>query len=81
MANVWCTAVVAPDLIGWADTSAGGMTHCIWKKQPETDEEVERAIMVIEVSEVGCHREAGTNPQIIRRTSRNIATTRSRFCE
>jgi hypothetical protein len=61
--------VVAPELIGWADTSAGGTTRCIWKKQPQTEEEIDRAIMVIEVSEVGCHRYAGTNPQIIRRLS------------
>jgi hypothetical protein len=61
---------VAPDLIGWADTSAGGYEHCIWKKQPETDDEVERAIMVIEVSEVGCHRYAGSDPRITRRISR-----------
>jgi hypothetical protein len=59
--------LVAPDLIGWAD---GSSSHCFWKKQPETDDEIDRAIKVIETSCVGCHRYAGTDPDILKRISR-----------
>jgi hypothetical protein len=55
---------VAPDLIGWVD---GDHSHCIWKKQPETEQEIEQAIAVTEASEVGCHRYAGDDPKILRR--------------
>jgi hypothetical protein len=56
--------VVAPDLIGWVD---GDTSHCIWKKQPETAEDLEQAIAVFAVAEVGCHRYAGDDPDIIKR--------------
>ncbi len=52
---------VAPDLIGWTDLEMG---HCIWKKQPETPEELEQAFSVFDASCVGCHRYAGTDPAI-----------------
>jgi hypothetical protein len=55
---------VAPDLIGWVDAER---PHCIWKKQPQTADETEQAIGVIAVSEVGCHRYAGDDPDIIKR--------------
>jgi len=59
---------VAPDLIGWVD---GDTSHCIWKRQPETAEEIEQAIGVIAVSEVGCHRYAGDDLEIIKRIGRD----------
>jgi hypothetical protein len=56
--------VVAPDLIGWAKTDEH---HCIWKKQPETPEELEQAFAAFDASEVGCYRYAGTDPVVIAR--------------
>jgi hypothetical protein len=45
------------------------MEHCIWKKQPETPAEVERAIAVLEGQELMCHRYAGRDPEILKRLS------------
>src|SRR5579864_552238 len=59
--------VVAPDLVGWADETGKKLPHCVWKKQPETPAELERAIRVLEVQELGCHRYAGTDPAILDR--------------
>ncbi len=60
--------VIAPDLVGWAKDEK----HCCWKKQPETAEELERAIEVIKVSEVGCHRYAGTDPAVMTQIGREF---------
>src|SRR5438309_3239760 len=56
--------VVAPDLVGWTDEK---FPHCFWKKQPGTPAEIERAIKVLEVQELECHRYAGTDPAILDR--------------
>jgi len=56
---------VAPELIGCAENV--DRTHCIWKRQPQTDQEIEDALGVISVSEVGCHRYAGDDQRIIDR--------------
>ena len=56
--------VVAPDLVGWTDEKT---QHCFWKKQPETPEELERAIAVLEAQELECHRYAGSDPAILNR--------------
>jgi len=55
---------VAPDLIGWADPEFG---HCIWKKQPATQAELERAFTAFDACCVGCYRYAGSDPSIMRR--------------
>jgi hypothetical protein len=60
--------VVAPDLVGWADEK---LPHCIWRKQPQTRDEYERAVKVLEGQELDCHRYAGNDPAILRRLSRN----------
>jgi hypothetical protein len=52
---------VAPDLVGRADDTYG---LCFWKKQPETPEELEQAIAVLNGQELGCHRYAGHDPKI-----------------
>jgi hypothetical protein len=57
---------VAPDLMGWADDK---MSHCIWKKQPETPAELDQAIAVLEAQELGCHHYAGDDPAILKRIS------------
>jgi len=56
--------VVAPDLVGWTDEE---LSHCFWKKQPETPSELERAIAVLEAQELDCHRYAGSDPAILNR--------------
>lgn len=56
---------VAPDLIGWATNVEN--QHCIWKKQPETPEELEQALAAFDASEIGCYRYAGGDPQIMSR--------------
>jgi hypothetical protein len=58
--------VVAPDVVGWATPIED---HCIWTKQPATPEELDQAIAVFAVQELGCHRYAGTNPAILSRIS------------
>jgi len=61
--------VVAPDLVGWTDDK---MSHCIWKKQPTTPKEVERAIAVLETQDLDCHRYGGTDPAILARLPSRI---------
>ena len=56
---------VAPDLIGWAEGTE--YEHCIWKKQPETPQEMEQALAAFEASEVGCYRYAGCDPTVMKR--------------
>ena len=55
---------VAPDLVGWTNE-----THrqCYWIKQPQTSDELDRAIKLIHSQELGCHRYSGTEPDILRR--------------
>jgi hypothetical protein len=36
-------------------------------KQPETPEELTRAVAVLETQELGCHRYAGSDPEILKR--------------
>jgi hypothetical protein len=56
---------MAPDLMAHDDV--GGFSHCYFKKQPETPEEVERAVMACVVSCVRAVRYAGENPKILKR--------------
>jgi DNA-directed RNA polymerase subunit RPC12/RpoP len=55
---------VAPDLVGWTNE-----THpqCYWIKQPQTSDELDRAIKIIHSQELGCHRYSGTDQAILRR--------------
>lgn len=55
---------VAPDLIGWADPNKD---QCIWKKQPETEAEMEQAFAAFDASCVGCYRYAGCDPVVMER--------------
>jgi hypothetical protein len=57
--------VVAPTLIGWVDEEK---SHCYWKKQPETPQELEQAIGVLDAQELDCHRYAGSDPRILDRS-------------
>src|SRR5215467_2040705 len=56
--------VISPDLVGWA---AHEKYHCIWKKQPANEEELEAAIRVLESQDLKCHRYAGSDPAILDR--------------
>lgn len=53
---------VAPDLVGQAEDGS-----CIWKKQPQTPEEVDRAINVLNASCRDAHRYAGTDAAVMSR--------------
>ena len=55
----------APDLMAHDDE--GDNPHCYFKRQPETPEEVERAVMACHVSCVRAVRYAGKNPKILKR--------------
>lgn len=53
----------APDLMAYDEAGAG----CYFRRQPETPEEVERAIRACRVSCVGAVRCSGDDPEILRR--------------
>src|SRR3954451_17976408 len=55
----------APDLM--AHDEEGDYPHCYFKRQPETPEEVERAVMACHVSCVRAVRYAGRNPKILKK--------------
>ena len=67
-----CTAcgvpqAIAPELVGWTGEKA---PSCCWIRQPESQEEVDRAIKIIQAQELGCHRYAGNDPAILERLPR-----------
>ena|SRR5580700_3116964 len=55
---------IASDLVGWTNEN---LTQCYWLKQPQTTEELDRAIKIIHTQELGCHRYGGKDPAILRR--------------
>lgn len=55
---------VAPDLVGWTNDA---YPQCYWIKQPQTSDELDRAIKLIHSQELGCHRYSGTDQAILRR--------------
>src|SRR5580765_3820090 len=55
---------IAPDLVGWTNEDR---QQCYWVKQPQTTDELDRAIQVIHAQEIGCHRYSGSDPAILRR--------------
>jgi hypothetical protein len=58
---------IAPELVGWTEEA---LPSCYWIRQPETAEEVERAIEIVHAQELGCHRYGGKNPAILGRLPR-----------
>ena len=54
----------APDLIGH---SSGNYNHCYFKRQPQTEEETERAIIAVAVSCVSGLRSGGKDEKILKR--------------
>jgi ferredoxin len=59
--------VLAPDLMAWETDSEGRPSHCYFKKQPETPEELEQAIKAIDGCCCGALRYSGSDPEIIKR--------------
>jgi hypothetical protein len=55
---------IAPDLVGWTNES---LEQCYWVKQPQTADEIDRAIRIIHEQEIGCHRYSGSDGTILRR--------------
>jgi hypothetical protein len=55
---------IAPDLVGWTNED---LQQCYWVKQPQTADELDRAIKIIHAQEIGCHRYSGSDPRILRR--------------
>ena len=43
------------------------MSHFVWKKQPETPEELEQAFTAFDACCLGCYRYAGNDPAIMQR--------------
>ena len=66
-----CTCCEAPYLeaptLMEADDEKGSYPHCYFKRQPETPEETEQAIMACVVSCVGAVRYGGHDPEILKR--------------
>jgi len=58
-----------PTLVGWVDDER---SHCCSKKEPETPQELEQAIGVLDVQELGCHRYNGHDPAILKRVAVDI---------
>src|SRR5687767_4801142 len=59
----------APDLIGFYEDPSGTnrKSHCYFKKQPETPEEMERAINAMSVACCGAYNYAGDDLDLIQR--------------
>jgi hypothetical protein len=55
---------IAPDLVGWTNED---LQQCYWVKQPQTADELDRAIQIIHAQEIGCHRYSGSDRAILRR--------------
>ena len=57
---------VAPDLIGfWEDPSGSTIrSHCYFKKQPQTRQELEQAVKAVSACCVGSYRYAGSDPEV-----------------
>jgi hypothetical protein len=55
---------IAPDLVGWTDEN---LPQCYWLKQPQTADELDRAVKIIHTQELGCHRYSGSDPAILQR--------------
>ncbi|HET9280330.1 MAG TPA: hypothetical protein VFR24_00010 [Candidatus Angelobacter sp.] len=55
----------APELIEWDVNSQGDLTHCFFRKQPETALELVHAVKAIEGSCCGAVRYRGSDPAAI----------------
>ena len=72
VANNWCIScgapeAEAPDLMGHDE---GRYSQCFFRRQPETAEELDRAILAVQVSCCGGVRYAGRDEDILRRLTK-----------
>lgn len=58
---------MAPDLVGWAYDASGQPGHCFFKKQPETEAEIDRAVKACRANCCGSFRYAGSDKKIKRK--------------
>ena len=56
---------IALELVGWRNQNQ--QLNCYWIKQPETADELDRAIKILHTQELGCHRYSGSDPAILKR--------------
>src|SRR5215475_6250741 len=59
----------APDLIGWYEdpSGTGQQSHCFFKKQPVTPDEIDRAIKAVSANCCGSYHYSGSDPKIKRK--------------
>jgi hypothetical protein len=62
-----CTACGVPESIAPEMFAFHAGSHCYVKKQPESTQELERAIQVVRTQELDCIRYRGTDPHVLRR--------------
>ena len=62
-----CTACGVPEATAPEMFAYDSATHCYVRRQPVSDDEVERALQVIRGQELGCVRYRGTDAVILRR--------------
>ena len=57
---------VARDLIGFYEdpSGSGASSHCYFKKQPKTPEEIARAVKAVRANCCGCYRYAGSDAEV-----------------
>ena len=57
---------VAPDLVGFYEAAPGSNSHshCYFKKQPQTKEELNRAVNAVKACCVGSYYYAGSDPEV-----------------
>ncbi|MBZ5507790.1 MAG: hypothetical protein LAO78_20200 [Acidobacteriia bacterium] len=61
--------VLAPDLMGWELDRQGRYSHCYFRKQPVTSQEIEQAVHAIHGSCCGALHYAGSDREILKRLS------------
>lgn len=68
-----CEAPVAeaPDLMAWDHGGPSGHAHCFFERQPDTPEELDRAIRAIRVSCCGAVRYGGADAAVLERIARH----------
>ena len=65
---------IAPDLVAHLEEP---YWHCYWKKQPETPEELDKAIKILKAQELDCHRYGGSDQSILKRLPRQCCDVAS----
>jgi hypothetical protein len=67
----WAPEAVAPNLVGKNER------HCFFRKQPESLEELELAILAVNVCCCGAYRYSGNDPKVISRLASWACDTKS----